>query len=333
MRRAWVLAALPALIAGAALGSPLFGQDAPAAEAAEGAPEQVSIYDYWSDRFDRMTVPVSIEGRGPYRFVVDTGAERTVISRELAATLKLGAGRSAVMHSMTEVGKVATVVIPALEVNTRTTRDIQAPALWRAHIGAEGMLGVDSLKSQRVTFDFKRKTMSVAPSRSPERRWDADTIVITARSRFGHLVLIDASVEGEKVWVVIDTGSQVTVGNKALRAKLERKRKIRMLKPIELMSVTGGKLQADYTIVKQMKIGGIDFHDLPIAFAEVHPFRKLKLTDRPAILLGMDSLRLFDRVSVDFATRKVRLLTPDVSELKDGTRMVMRQPGVPPAKS
>jgi hypothetical protein len=40
--------------------------------------------------------------------------------------------------------------------------------------------------------------------------------------------------------------------------------------------------------------------------------------DRPALLLGMDALMLFDRVSVDFAKREVRMLRPGRSERQNG---------------
>src|SRR5215218_6855957 len=49
---------------------------------------------------DRMTVAVSVGGRGPYRFLVDTGSERTVISRQLAHRLQLDSGKVAVLHSV-----------------------------------------------------------------------------------------------------------------------------------------------------------------------------------------------------------------------------------------
>ena len=42
-----------------------------------------------TDEGDRMTVAVQVAGKGPYRFLVDTGSERTVISRQLAKTLQL----------------------------------------------------------------------------------------------------------------------------------------------------------------------------------------------------------------------------------------------------
>ena len=40
---------------------------------------------------DRMTVPVLLSGSGPFRFLVDTGADRTAISRQLASRLNLTA--------------------------------------------------------------------------------------------------------------------------------------------------------------------------------------------------------------------------------------------------
>ena len=109
--------------------------------------EDSSSSEQWNfeqdKKTERMTVPVSIDGKGPYRFLVDTGAERTVISQELARELSLDAGVSTKLHSMTEVGRVETVVIPRLKVNTRTVKDINAPALSRDDLGAEGMLGVE----------------------------------------------------------------------------------------------------------------------------------------------------------------------------------------------
>jgi predicted aspartyl protease len=132
-------------------------------------------------------------------------------------------------------------------------------------------------------------------------------------------VLVDASVEGQKVWVIVDTGSQVTIGNGALRRKLEAKGRLGRLNPIDLLSVTGGRMVAEQGTMRRIKLGGMDLIDMPIAFADVHPFRKLELTDRPAILLGMDALQMFERVSVDFANRKVWMLAPGRSDLKNGS--------------
>ena len=279
-----------------------------------------TVLDYGRDRSERMTVPVSIGGRGPYAFIVDTGAERTAIAEELAEDLKLGLGTRARLHSMTEVSRIQTVLIPALEVGGRSIRGINAPALERRHIGAEGILGVDTLQTQRVSFDFARQQMTLTPSRKREEVWPDDTIVITAKNRLGHLVLVDASVDGQKVWVILDTGAETTVANSVLRRKLEKRGRIEHSWPIELQSVTGGRMAADQSMMRRIRLGGVDINNLPVAFADVHPFRKLGLTKRPALLLGMDALKLFERVSVDFPNRRVRLLPPGSAE-RTGTRL------------
>ena len=322
MRMRFLLGVATALATGAAVAAQT---PAPAPAAPTAPPPQIEItetLDLRIDRTERMTVPVSISGRGPYSFIVDTGSERTVIARELAERLGLDAGRTATVHSMTETSRIDTVVIPALEVGQRTISDIHAPALSRSNLGAEGMLGVDSLSSQRVDFDFLRQEMRVsAAQRAPERPWPRDTIVVTARSRYGHLMITDAEFDGESIVVIIDTGAQVTVGNRALQRRLRRARRLGPLRPVELISVTGGRIAAEYTSAERIQVGGAEIRDLPVAFADVHPFRQLRLNGRPAILLGMDALQLFDRVSIDFANRRVRLLVRDTSELSRDVRV------------
>ena len=294
------------------------GQLAEAPAAAAPAPAGQEDVGIGADQRHRMTVPISVDGRGPYDFLIDTGAERTVISSELARELSLPEGKSIVMHSMSGVGEVPTVLIPQLQVSKKKVSGIHAPALKQVHIGAFGMLGIDALQAQRITFDFERQKMTIVPSSTPERRYDGDEIVVTARSRLGRLVLVDASIEGEKLMVVLDTGAEVTIGNEALRRKLGNK--IKQTVPIELISVTGGRIVADYTRARQIRLGGVLINDLPVGFADVHPFKQLGLHDRPALLLGMDALRLFNQVSVDFANRKVRFLSPELR----GVRMSVR---------
>ena len=307
----------------------LLAASAAPAQAPDPAPPAEDNIAIGADKRLRMTVPISIDGKGPYEFLIDTGAERTVISSELARELSLPAGKSAMMHSMSGSGEVQTVIIPQLQVSKNEVRGIHAPALKEMHIGASGMLGIDTLQAQRVTFDFERQKMTVTPSDTPAKRHGPDEIVVTARSRLGRLVLVDASVDGEKLMVVLDTGAEVTIGNEALRRKLTRKRKIGETVPIELISVTGGRMTADYTQAREIRLGNVLINDFPIGFAEVHPFKQLGLSDRPALLLGMDALRLFNRVSVDFANRKVRFLAPELRQSGTSLRLARMGAALP----
>ena len=299
-------------------------------ERTRGPADQAETIAYAPDPGHRMTVEVNIDGRGPYRFVVDTGAERTVISRELAQTLGLDAGGGITLASVSQVTRVPSVLIPELEVGRRTLPTIHAPALAQRNLGAEGMLGVDSLRSQRVIFDFARRELTLSSSHIEDDRSPPGEIVVRGRTRLGRMVLTNATIDGQRVTVIVDTGSQVTIGNPALRRQLARRNRLGEMRLLSLTGVTGDQVIAEYTVVNRLRMGGVYMESLPIAFSDVQLFRHLGVGNRPAILLGMDALRAFDRVSIDFANRRVRLLPPH-SGLDPGTRMAALERASGPA--
>lgn len=251
----------------------------------------------------RMTIGVTINGQGPFPFLVDTGADRTAISRELAATLKLPLGPQVVMHDSTGADVVQTVVIDHLGIGSRVVDHIDAPALAAVNLGAAGMLGVDSLRDQHIVMDFETMRMSSSPSR-PESV-DADTIVVHGRSRFGQLILVDAAVQGVRVYVVLDSGSELSVGNPALLKLLTGEDwRADPGGAAQIVSVTGHGMSVEMKDVAETHIGGLVIRNMPLAFAQLHTFDRFGLTRQPALLLGMDVLRQCRRVSVDLRRRE-----------------------------
>jgi clan AA aspartic protease (TIGR02281 family) len=278
---------------------------------AEPPIEQSTTAVIQDDPTDRMTVPVMINGQGPFKFIIDTGASRTVISKELAAKLGLAEGKRAPIHTMNGVDQIRLVTIPLLQMSNAEVRNIKAPALQARYIGADGLLGIDSLQNQEIVIDFRSKQMTVKPSTKEHSEPDEKgTIVVTARSRYGQLILVDADAAGRKINVVLDTGSENSIGNSALRKLVMRVSSKAEIVPIELVGVTGDRTAADYTQIESVRIGGIAIAHAPTAFAEAHPFKQFGLARKPSMLLGMDILRKFDRISIDFAKRKVRFLLP-----------------------
>nr|WP_295666202.1 retroviral-like aspartic protease family protein [Sphingomonas sp.] len=262
----------------------------------------------FGEELDRMTLPVTISGAGPYQFIVDTGSQRSVISRELAHLLKLQPGRIVKMTTMTGTSSAATVIIPMISVGAFGGSRIEAPALEAANLGAPGLLGIDTLQDRALSIDFDQRRMTVMPAtrRTRTERAGPDEIIVHAKSMFGQLVVTDAYYGDVRVRVILDTGSSVTMGNLALKKRVRHGK----MQPVGLMSVTGGMLQADYTQISQVKLGGIGFDNLPIAFADAAPFAHFGLEKKPALLLGMDALRMFRRVYIDFPNHELRLALP-----------------------
>lgn len=260
----------------------------------------------------RMTVPVMVNGQGPFEFVIDTGADRTVISTELAERLGLPEAGKARLHAMGGERDVRIVTIDRVQVSTNIARDVRAAALPARNLGADGLLGIDSLKGQRIIMDFKARTMTVQPSSKSEKAPadEESMIVVTAKTRLGQLVMVDADANGQKVWVVVDTGAQNSVGNTKLRRLMIKRNSGLDVKPVEMSDVLGKRTLADYIVIENMRVGNVALKNAPIAFVDAHPFKIFELTDKPSMLLGMEGLRAFDRVSVDFTTRKIKFLLP-----------------------
>jgi predicted aspartyl protease len=315
MHRAYVIGLLAI-----AASAPLASQPATTRVSAESGPmsidrtTQTEDVKFETERNDRMTVPVLLSGTGPYRFLVDTGADRTAISTEIAAQLRLSPGEKASLHSVAGVTRVTTATVPSLQLTRKPVRIVDAPLLQRANMGADGILGVDSLRSQRVMFDFEAKTMSIVPAATPDFRDEEGTIVVRALRRNGRLVVTDALANKRPLTVVLDTGAQLSVGNAALRRQLEADNSIVSERQVELSSVAGEKLLGDILLIRELNIGGVKMRDLGVIFVPAHAFKQMKLENRPAMLLGMNAMRAFKKVSIDFARRKMRVVLPESGE-------------------
>jgi len=265
------------------------------------------------DSGQRMTVPVRVAGRGPWGFIIDTGSERTVIGRELAGVLNLAAGPRVRVTAMTGAANTGTVRVPHLavsEAGTISASTVDAPVFATRDIGAAGLLGVDALQGHRVVIDFDRSTMAVAPSRkrAGTGRSFGDDVVVTAKSLFGQLIVTDAHFGRKRVSLVIDTGSPISVGNPALLRALGRRP--RPAGQVQAVSVTGDVLTAAAFLVNGVQLGSVTLNNVPVAIADAAPFHRFMLTERPAMLIGMDVLRLFRTVQIDFPNREIRFRLP-----------------------
>ena len=258
----------------------------------------------------RMTVPVTIGARGPWNFVVDTGAERTVVSHELAGVLGLPAARDVRVTAITGTSTVPSVMVPALGAGAIVRATIQAPALAMRDLGAPGLLGIDALQGRSVTIDFDRQRMTLRPShrRGGHASTEPGEIVVVAKSLFGQLIVTDAHWRKVRIAVVIDTGTPVTIGNLAFLRALTRAPE--PLGPLRLTSATGQSLTTQFYALDWLEIGGVQLRNVRVAVADAPPFRRFGIDGRPALMLGMDVLRLFRNVQIDFANREIRFLLP-----------------------
>ena len=267
------------------------------------------IVDLDEDRAERMTVPVSIEGKGPFAFVIDTGAERTVISRRIADKLALEDEDPAALMSIAGTSMVDMVYVPSLTLGQKSYNGLISPVLAAQHIGADGILGLDGLQNQRILFDFVLNQIFIENADEDRSRSASREIVVTAKRRSGQLIFTDATISGLKVNVIVDTGAQIPIGNAVLQKRLLRRAKEYGDDKL-LIAVTGDTLGVEFGRIRDFRIGRARFESLSVAFADVPLFERFGMADKPTLLMGMDVLRKFDQVAIDFQNRKIHFLTP-----------------------
>jgi len=252
----------------------------------------------------RLSVEVLLNGRGPYRFIVDSGADTSAVGLGIARHLQLPLGTPAILNGMTSRDVVDRVKLDSLTLGPTTVRNLEVPALRELDLGGDGLLGIDALVQQRLMMDFEKRVIKVEDARKPMHYSPGD-IVITARRQRGQLILTAVRAAHVRLDAVIDTGTEITIGNLALRDKLLRKGRARFFE-VEAIGVTGVAVKLQLARIDELQLGPVLLRDVPIAFADVPPFKLFGLADEPALLLGTDMLEHFRRVSLDFRARKVR---------------------------
>ncbi len=261
----------------------------------------------------RLTTPVYINGKGPFAFVVDTGANRSVMAADLAAELNLPAGRPARVHGIVALQDAETVSAQSFTAGRLRLPIVDVPTLRREYLGCDGFLGLDAFRDRCVAFDFRHGQISILPGRfgGPDPREIGPTltsdVIVLARERFGQLTITQASVLGQRISCFIDSGAQLSVGNMAMLRILKARTGDRSVTPAEvvLQGATGQQVRGEVAEVPRLGVSALRFNNFDMCFADLHTFSLWGMQDRPAMMMGMDMLSLFERVKIDFRQNTV----------------------------
>jgi predicted aspartyl protease len=260
------------------------------------------------DRIGRIAAPVEINGR-EFRFVLDTGANRSAISAATAEALGLIPAEGALVnvHGVTGSATLPIVQVASFRVGKLQFENQRMPVLPSAvFAGMDGILGVDCLQDARVEVDFGRDRVTI--ERSSGRRAGRGYVVVPAWLMHGGLLLVDGEVGRVPVKAILDTGAERSLGNEALREALA----VSARRPQETVSTTvvgatpqlarGESLEAP-----AIDIGGARLNNLTVTFGDLHVFNIWSLLDEPALLIGMDLLGTLEKFVVDYSRQEFHL--------------------------
>jgi predicted aspartyl protease len=298
-------AAAPAPAAPAPVAEP-----APGAAAAAMLEEPLFAAPTTLDRVGRVLAPVRINGQGPFRFIVDTGATHSALSPALVAGLGLVAGSGAPvrMQGVTGSAVVPTVKVARLEAGALRLRNLEMPMIEpRVFAQADGILGIEGMAGNRLDIDFLHDRVTITRSRGEPapRGW----MVVPARHRRRGVLIVEARVGRVRGLALVDTGAERTLGNLLLqrRLALDAASTGERLPPTQVYGATDAVQEGESLRAPRIVVGDATLTNLEITFADLHVFRYFDLDSGPALLIGMDMLGVVARLVIDYRRHELQV--------------------------
>ena len=281
----------------------------PVAEVVVTAPEPRYVAPTLRDRIGRIWAPVFIDGQGPFRFVLDTGATTVALSRDAATLLglRLDRARQVRLRGTTGSSLVPQITVDRIEIGDFLVENQRVILVDDAFGGADGVLATRLLSDRRIFVEFRKDRIEITRSRGQPAPLGFTTIPVKFASR--QVPWVDAWIGPVKVKAVIDTGAQQSLGNLALRAALAAARRRAMeLRNEGVIGVTGDVQEGQSAGVPTIRLGNVQVSNARVNFVDLHIFEHWRMLDEPAILIGMDVIGVLDTFILDYRRRELQLL-------------------------
>lgn len=262
------------------------------------------------DRIGRIVAPVYINGQGPFLFMLDTGANRTVLSGETVQRLGLPVEDGAIaVQGVNGRGLVPTVTIGRLDAGATRFDNVELPVLAGSVLDRiDGILGMDGFVNKKVTADFVRDRITIVESSG--QRAPLNRVVLRGKLISGQLMIIEGRVGRVPVKAVIDTGGLHTLGNAALqRAVAARRTRADIALATTVIDATDRLRYGEVSVSPAITLGNATIRNTVITYGDFDIFHVWGLQDEPALLIGMDVLGTLAEFAIDYRRRELQLLT------------------------
>lgn len=246
-----------------------------------------------------ILLPVFVNGKGPFSFVLDTGANAAIVTEEVAKTLALENVES--KEAVGAGGKRLSVLVgqaSSITVGATTVEDTKVGIMKTLpKCVGQGVVGYDFLKHYVLTIDYMQNKLTFA---SPEQHEVDDHLMYASMPLKiprpdRPLVLVDVLVNAQKIYqFVLDTGASQTVVSPGLAAQMGVMSTLR-----DTIIGAGGAVTSSSGILKSLRIGDASIENVSVMISDVFsPLNQAVGTIMDGIL-GYNVLREF-RLVIDY---------------------------------
>jgi predicted aspartyl protease len=252
------------------------------------------------DLAGRAVARISVNGQGPFRFIVDTGANRSVLSQALATRLGLAPSGEGVVHSIDSATPTKLVNVDSLSFGTLRLSSGDTPVLDGPMLADEhGLLGVDGMAGRMLHVDFTKQCVEIYenPAQMPMQGW----LSVPARMRFGTMLTVQGVIQGVNVNVLIDTGSDLSLANEKFREALRGVATRSIEYKGDFAFTFGRPVVLERSVwTPRLNLGDTFVDDVIAYIGNFHIFDVWGLQEEPTLLIGVDVLARSGEMAIDY---------------------------------
>ncbi len=270
------------------------------------ATEPITSIPYRIDYNGWFTIKVAVNGRGPYDFIVDTGATQSLVFQNLADEqgMQPTGGPDQTVLGLAAAGAFPPHHIGDLQVGNVLLDDLVSVVLpnWNVENRPHGIIGLDFLRRYIVVFDADASMLHFYPPGEPPttvRRWRRTQL---KGDNFGldtdELFTLNGRINNKRVRLLVDLGASGTIVNRAAVSSIVRSTgvalRVRPPSGMERTRITDAlqRIESAKAIeVHRIQVGRHYWYNRILGVQDAEIFNELNVQYRPFGLFGADLVR------------------------------------------
>ncbi len=249
--------------------------------------------------------PVFINKKGPFDFVLDTGAAMSIMTEELASII--GIEGMEVKDAMGAAGKKIKVQlgrVALMSIGEIRVEDVQVGIMKELpKCVGHGVLGYNFLKEFILTIDYRSNLLTfTSPTEKKSHNRSLLTYMPLRLARPDRpIILVDVLINAQEIYqFVLDTGASQTIVSPAITQKLN----IKDIKADSIMGA-GGAIQSSAGILKSISVGEVSIKNIAIIVADIFSALSQAVGAKIEGILGFNFLRNFE-LEIDYPNKSLR---------------------------